>query len=107
MIDQAFADPQVMLAFGPSATGRWFSVEDADSTQIALNADAAAAGDVFIEYSPTNDGLSGVVTLQTWTIVAGGSPKALPIETGRFTGYIRARSVLGAGNAGATFNKMV
>jgi hypothetical protein len=104
---QAFAEPQVMLALGGSATGKWFSVEDAESMQISLFADAAAAGDVFVEFSPTSDGSLGVAVVQQWPIVAGGSPKTLPVETGRFSGFLRVRSVLSAGNAGATFNKMV
>src|SRR5262249_41658210 len=104
---QAFAEPQVMLAFGASATGKWFSVEDALSTQISLFADAAAAGDLFVEFSPTNDGSLGVALVQQWTIVAGGSAKTLPVEAGRYSGFLRVRSVLSAGNAGANFNKMV
>jgi len=105
-MEQAFGVSAVLLASGGTQTGNWVPVEDAISTQVQLEADALAAGDVFIEQTREKTG-TPVVTLQTWTIVAVVGGQTAPYELGRLIGFIRVRTALSAGNVGAYFNKLV
>lgn len=104
-MEQAFGLPEKLLPSGGSQTGDWKPVEDAISTQVAIEADAAAAGDIYLEHSREKTG-TPVSTIQQWTITAGAAQE-LAIETGRLLGFVRVRTVLSAGNVAAYYNKMV